>query len=101
MDKPDFIGRTSLQRTSALHDHRRLFGMTMDGPAPIEGSPIMVDGRIVGHVTSSFASPVLGRAVMLGWQKHTPWADVVTIDGRPATVTPAPFYDAEGSRARA
>ncbi len=101
MDKPDFIGRTSLQRTAALDDHRRLFGMTMDGPAPVEGSPIMIDGRIVGHVASSFTSPVLGRAVMLGWQKHTPWADVVTIDGRPATVTPAPFYDPEGSRARA
>ncbi|MCU1361227.1 MAG: hypothetical protein JWN99_2516 [Ilumatobacteraceae bacterium] len=101
MDKPDFIGRTALARTAPLPDHRRLFALTMDGPAPMEGSPIMSDGRIVGHVASSFTSPLLERAVMLGWQKHTPWADVVTIDGRQAHVTTAPFYDAEGARARA
>jgi hypothetical protein len=38
---------------------------------------------------------------MLGWQKHTPFADTVTIDGREAHVTHTPFYDAEGARARA
>ena len=101
MDKPDFVGRTALARTAPLPDERRLFGYTMDGPAPMEGSPISADGRIVGHVTSSFTSPLLGTAVMLGWQKHRPWADVVEIDGRPATVTHTPFYDPEGARARA
>ncbi|MGD9996489.1 MAG: glycine cleavage T C-terminal barrel domain-containing protein [Ilumatobacteraceae bacterium] len=101
MDKPDFIGHAALQRTAPLADHRRLFGFTMDGPAPVEGSPIWVEGRIVGHVTSSFASPVLGRTVALGWQKQTPWADVVTIDGREAQVTDVPFYDPRGQRARA
>ena len=101
MDKPDFVGRTALARTARLPDERRLFGYTMDGPAPMEGSPISADGRIVGHVTSSFTSPLLGTAVMLGWQKHRPWADVVEIDGRPATVTHTPFYDPEGARARA
>ncbi len=101
MDKPDFVGRTSLQRTEALADNRRLFGLTMDGPAPVEGAPIWVNGTIVGHVASSFDSPLLGHAVMLGWQKHTPWADAVTIDGRTAHVTPIPFYDPRGARARA
>jgi glycine cleavage system aminomethyltransferase T len=101
MDKPDFVGRAALQRTAELPDHRRLFGFTMAGPAPMEGSPIWVDGRIVGHVTSSFASPALGHSVVLGWQKHTPWADVVTIDGREAQVAEVPFYDPRGARARA
>jgi glycine cleavage system aminomethyltransferase T len=101
MDKPTFIGRTALARTAGLDDHRRLFGMTMDGVAPTEGAPIWVDGEIVGHVTSSFTSPVLGKAVMLGWQKHTPFSDTVTIDGRTATVAHPPFYDPEGARARA
>jgi len=55
----------------------------------------------VGHVTSSFQSPGLGKTVMLGWQKHTPFADAVTIDGRRAQVTATPFYDPDGSRARA
>jgi glycine cleavage system aminomethyltransferase T len=101
MDKPDFVGRTALMRTAGLDDHRRLFGLTMDGPAPTEGAPIWVDNEIVGHLTSSFTSPVVGKAVMLGWQKHMPWTDTVTIDGRTATVTRPPFYDPEGARARA
>jgi glycine cleavage system aminomethyltransferase T len=101
LDKPDFIGRAALLRTADLDDRRRLFGMTMDGPAPVEGAPIWVDGQIVGHVTSSFHSPGLGKTVMLGWQKHTPFADTVTIDDRRAIITHPPFYDAEGARARA
>jgi glycine cleavage system aminomethyltransferase T len=101
MGKPDFLGRTSLERTAALPDHRKLFGFTMDGPAPTEGAPIYVGDRIVGHVTSSFASPTIGSTILLGWQKHTPFADEVTIDGRTARVAHVPFYDPEGARARA
>ena len=101
MSKPDFIGRTALERTASLPDHRRLFGYTMDGPAPTEGSPIYVGDAVVGHVASSFTSPSVGKAIMLGWQKHLPWSDTVTIDGRPAQVCQTPFYDIEGSRARA
>ncbi len=100
MEKPRFIGRAALARTAALPDHRRLFGFTMPGPAPIEGSPITADGDIVGHVSGSWTSPLLGRAVMLGWQKRPPFADRVVIDGREAVVTPAPFYDPDGHRAR-
>ncbi len=105
MEKPDFIGRTALARVADLPDHRRLFGLTMDGPAPVEGAPIYGTGPhagdIVGHVASSFTSPLLGKAVMLGWQKHSPFTDTVIIDGREATVTETPFYDPAGARARA
>jgi sarcosine oxidase subunit alpha len=101
LDKPNFIGRTALLRTADLDDHRHLFGLTMDGPAPTEGAPIWIGDEIVGHVTSSFQSPGLGTTVMLGWQKHTPFADTVTIDGRQAHVTSTPFYDPQGARARA
>jgi glycine cleavage system T protein len=101
MDKPDFLGREALARTAGLPDHRRLVGLTMDGQAPTEGSPIWADGDVIGHVTSAFTSPTLGRAVMLGWQKRTPFPEQVEVDGRPATVTAPPFYDPEGTRARA
>ena len=101
MDKPDFLGKTALARTAHLPDERRLFGFTIDGPAPVEGAPIFADGNVVGHVASSFTSPLLGHGVMLGWIKHTPWPDAVTIDGRQATVAHPPFYDPEGRRARA
>lgn len=100
MDKPDFVGRSALARTANLPDERRLFGFTMDGPAPLEGSVIRVNGDVVGHVTSSWDSPLFGHAVLLGWQKREPHADVVQIDGRDARVSPVPFYDPEGARAR-
>jgi sarcosine oxidase subunit alpha len=101
MDKPDFLGRDALARTASLPDQRRLVGLAMPGTAPTEGSPIWSGGDIVGHVTSSFASPMLGQAVMLGWLKRAPFPDRVEIDGRLADVTPPPFYDPEGQRARA
>jgi sarcosine oxidase subunit alpha len=102
MEKPWFIGRAALERTAKLPDRRRLVGFTMDGAdAPVEGSPIWSEGEIIGHVTGSWHSPVLGRTVMLGWQKRTPFPDRVQIDGREAVVTTTPFYDPEGHRARA
>jgi sarcosine oxidase subunit alpha len=100
LDKPQFLGRDALVRTAKLPDERRLFGFTMNGPAPLEGSVIRVNGDVVGHVTSSWDSPMLGHAVLLGWQKRMPHADVVEIDGREARVSPVPFYDPEGARAR-
>jgi glycine cleavage system aminomethyltransferase T len=101
MDKPRFIGRASLERTAKLDDQRRWMGFTMDGPAPTEGAPIRADGRIIGNVTGSWASPLLGKALILGWQRRTPFSDRVEIDGREAVVAQTPFYDPEGRRARA
>ena len=101
MEKPFFIGRDALARTAPLPDRRRLVGLTMEGAAPVEGSPIWSDGAVVGHVTSSFSSPNLGRAVMLGWLKRAPFPERVEVDGREAAVTAPPFYDPEGLRARA
>ena len=101
MEKPRFIGRASLERTARLEDHRRWMGFTMDGPAPVEGAPIWSGGEVVGNVTGSWQSPLLGKALILGWQRRTPFADRVEIDGREAVVSPTPFYDPEGHRARA
>lgn len=102
MDKPRFIGRAALERTAKLDDHRRWMGFSMDGAAPAEGTPILDDrGEVIGNVTGSWTSPLFGRALMLGWQRRTPFRDTVVIDGREARVTPTPFYDPEGLRARA
>jgi glycine cleavage system aminomethyltransferase T len=103
MEKPAFIGRAALERTAAIADERRWVGFAMDGEAPPEGSPIrsILDAEIVGNVTGSWTSPLLGQALMLGWQRHSRFDDRVEIDGREAVVTPTPFYDPEGVRARA
>ena len=102
MDKPRFIGRAALERTAKLPDHRRLVGFTMDGAGAGRGQRRSgPSGEIIGNVTGSWHSPLLGRALMLGWQRRTPFPDRVEIDGREAVVTPTPFYDPEGHRARA
>jgi glycine cleavage system aminomethyltransferase T len=107
MEKPAFIGRASIERTAKLPDTRRWVGFAMDGEAPPEGTPIraMADGgeagEIVGNVTGSWTSPLIGRALMLGWLKRAPFPDRVVIDGRETVVTATPFYDPEGLRARA
>ena len=103
MDKPFFIGRAALERTAKLDDDRRWVGFSMDGPAPVEGTPIFhAEGReVIGNVTGSWHSPLLGKTLMLGWQRRPPHSDRVVIDGREAQVTPTPFYDPEGHRARA
>ena len=90
MEKPRFIGRASLERTAKLPDHRRWVGFTMDGPAPAEGAPIWSGGEVVGNVTGSWHSPLLGKALMLGWLRRTPFPTQVEIDGREAVVTPTP-----------
>ncbi len=103
MDKPRFIGRAALERTAKLPDDRRWVGFSMEGSAPVEGTPIFdADGReVIGNVTGSWHSPLLGKALMLGWQRRPPHPDRVVIDGREAVVTTTPFYDPEGLRARA
>jgi glycine cleavage system aminomethyltransferase T len=103
MEKPAFIGRASLARTATIPDERRWVGFSMDGEAPPEGSPIRsIDtGEIDGNVTGSWASPLLGKALLLGWQRHGRFDDRMEIAGREAIVTPTPFYDPEGHRARA
>ncbi|HEY4189049.1 MAG TPA: glycine cleavage T C-terminal barrel domain-containing protein [Candidatus Limnocylindrales bacterium] len=101
MDKPRFIGRAALERTAKLPDERRWLGFSMPGTAPAEGAPIWSGGEVVGNVTGSWTSPLLGKALMLGWLRRTPFPGTVEIDGREAVVTPTPFYDPEGHRARA
>ena len=101
MEKPRFIGRAALERTAKLPDYRRWVGFSMPGTAPTEGSPIWSGDEIVGNVTGSWASPLLDKALMLGWLRRSPFPEDVVIDGRRAAVTPTPFYDPEGHRARA
>ena len=102
MEKPQFIGRPALERTAKIPDERRWVGFSMEGPAPVEGTAILhpESGDVIGSVTGSWFSPLLQRTLMLGWQRRPPHPDTVVIDGREALVTPTPFYDPEGHRAR-
>lgn len=103
LDKEDFVGKRAVERTQRIPLDKQLVGLEMDAPAPLEGECLWVDGEYAGYVTSSTASPALGKAVMLGWLKLIGGAlpEAVTIAGRPARRVALPFYDKEGARARA
>ena len=71
----DFIGKRSLTRSDTARDDRlQLVGLLSDDPAFVipEGSQIIASAReqsprtpMIGHVTSSYFSPNLGRAIAL------------------------------------
>jgi sarcosine oxidase, subunit alpha len=100
--KPDFVGKRALERMARLPLARKLVGLRFDG-SPQRGHPLTVDGAITGRVTSCADSDAVGASIGLGW--------IRAIDGTfptelragdlTATVTPTPFYDAEGARLRA
>lgn len=100
--RADFVGREALLRTDALPLDSLLVGLALEGPPPVEGAVISVDGRVAGRITSSRWSPVLGRSVMLGWVPVIEGIpSEVDVGGRTALVVDTPFYDPNGERARA
>ncbi len=114
MQKPFFLGQEALARIASLPDNRKMIALAIDGPAPIEGSPIRQlpadgvpngQGVIQGHAATTFFSPLLGHTISLGWLKRSwdptqPLPEAVECDGRVARLTTTPFYDVEGARAR-
>ncbi len=111
--KPDFIGQRSLARADLLEPGRRqLVGLLPDDPqalldegaqlvaAPAEGVPM----TMLGHVTSAYLSPNLGRSFALallkdgrariGQKLYLPLPDrTLTV-----TVTEPVFFDKDGAR---
>jgi sarcosine oxidase subunit alpha len=107
LDKPDFIGKTSLANLKGGELSQKLVGFEMldASRVPDEGAQIVRDdGYPVGRVTSARFSPALRKAIGLAW---VPQADGgegsqirIQMNGHaePARVVPVPFYDASGAR---
>jgi sarcosine oxidase subunit alpha len=95
LDKPDFIGRTSLDNLAHDELRQKLVGFEMDDAhvVPAEGAAVVrgtthagppqsqrsaqqnsggaLDGYPVGRVTSARFSPTLGKAIGLAWVPAT------------------------------
>jgi 4-methylaminobutanoate oxidase (formaldehyde-forming) len=72
LGKPvDFIGRSALLRQRERGVAKRLIQLTLDDPAAFAwgGEPILMDGRVVGELTSAGYSRKLGRAVAFGYAR--------------------------------
>ena len=76
--KYDFIGKRSLYRSDTIReDRKQLVGLLTNNPKEIleEGSQIVekmtnLPMNMVGHVTSSYFSPNLGRSIALALMKE-------------------------------
>ena len=67
-DKGDFRGRAALEAERGRGVTRRLRGLLVEGRRPPRsGYPVLLDGAVVGEVTSGNFSPTLGRAIALAF----------------------------------
>jgi len=115
--KKDFIGKRSLSRPDMQDPDRKQFvGILPDDPKEVleEGEQLVETVKdeppmpMVGHVTSSYTSPSVGRAFALalvkgGRRKHGHKVYAPKADGRTVacTITSPVFFDPEGERLRA
>ena len=111
--KPDFVGKRSLERPAMKGAARKqLVGLLTADPKVVldEGAQLVesaaqkVPMRMIGHVTSSYASAALGRSIALamvagGRARIGETLYVPMPSGDIAVKVAAPvFYDAEGAR---
>ncbi len=109
-DKEWFVGKRALERIAELPLARRSVGIEFDRPpddvAQLRGAPLLVDGQVVGRVTSAERSIVLERPIGLGWIRASPegvFPDTFDVAGDArarARVVPTPFYDPAGEQLR-
>ncbi len=114
----DFLGRRSLSRSDTARDDRKhLVGLLTDDAQHVlpEGTQLVAQAHAVeapvpmlGHVTSSYFSPTLGRSIAMavvrsGRQRMGQKVYGSLPDGRQvaATVCSPVFYDPEGKRLHA
>jgi sarcosine oxidase, subunit alpha len=112
-NKPDFVGKRSLDRASMkAPDRKQLVGLrSRDGRTVLEeGAQIAAKARqtppmeLIGHVTSSYASSVLNSPIALGLVAagrarlgHTLYVPMPGGDLEVEVVSPV-FYDSTGAR---
>ena len=111
--KKDFLGRRSLSRADMQKpDRKQLVGLLTDDPKEVlpEGAHVVERFKEqppmphLGHVTSSYWSPTLGRSIALavvrgGFERKGSKLQVALRDrGVPVTVTDTVFVDPEGKR---
>ncbi|PZX14486.1 sarcosine oxidase subunit alpha [Palleronia aestuarii] len=114
--KADFIGMRGLQRPDLVAKGRKqLVGLlTEDGAVKLEeGAQITAERdaplprAMIGHVTSSYRSPALGRSIAMALVKdgHDRMGEIVYIPMEneviAARIASANFYDPDGGRAKA
>ena len=100
MEKPDFIGRSALEKERAAGLKKTLVGVEMvDRGIARDGYKVLDDsGREIGYVTSGSPAPFLKKNIALAYvpPQHAAVGSTVKIEirgqGVKAQVIPIPFY---------
>jgi aminomethyltransferase len=98
--KKEFIGAGSLRDIVASGGPRRkLVGLELEGKRIArQGSPVLVDGRSVGVITSGTLSPTLGKSIAMAYvdAEGAAVGTSVSVDlkgtANAARIVPLPFY---------
>ncbi len=112
--KKDFLGKRSLSRADCVRPDRKQFVGLLTEDADIvlpEGAQLVEQPStnypvpMIGHVTSSYWSPTLGRSIALavvkGGQSRfgaTIYSTLLSGESVPATIANPVFYDRQGER---
>ncbi|MFQ6616370.1 MAG: glycine cleavage system aminomethyltransferase GcvT, partial [Fidelibacterota bacterium] len=68
LQKGSFLGWEAIGRIKSQGPPRKLIGFEMAGRTiPRKGYPILIDGRVMGQVTSGCHSPSLGKGIGMGY----------------------------------
>jgi sarcosine oxidase subunit alpha len=107
LDKPDFVGKWSLEHVRKRGEREKLVGFEMmNGTVPPEGGQIVVDGRPGGRITSARFSPQLRKVIGMAWVPVDLAENgaelLIKVDGgyEKASVRLTPFFDPDGERLR-
>ena len=100
MEKPDFIGRSALEKARAAGLKKTLVGVEMvDRGIARDGYKVLDDsGREIGYVTSGSPAPFLKKNIAMAYvpPQHATVGSTVKIEirgqGVKAQVIPIPFY---------
>jgi aminomethyltransferase len=97
--KKNFIGGDALRKIAEKGPARKLVGLELEGRRIArQGTPITVDGKVVGEVTSGTFSPTLQKSIAMAFVDAAHTAEgiqlVADLKGtpNPAKVVKLPFY---------
>ncbi len=79
MNKGDFIGRDAVEAQAQNAPDWQFIGLEVTdlGPEPLPSDPILMDGRVVGYLTSVTQGYRTGKMIALGYVEH----DVLPMGG--------------------
>lgn len=105
LDKPDFLGKSALQKLKADGVRQRLVGFVLkDRGFPRHGYEVRFNGQAAGEVTSGTVSPMLDQGIGLAYvpteaaKPGTPIEIIIRDKAVAAEVTRPPFYRAGSVR---